>query len=125
MTVTVAELRGIDLFDAVADAEEIGVSDAELSEQVVRRAQRSGMAPDQYAQQVVQGGQLPALVAEVRRGKPLATVMEAATIVDGAGAAVDLEALREDTTTPEVEVDDDGRPFHVHDDGAVHYLDEQ
>ena len=49
------------VLDAVADAEQLGVTDAELSDQVVRRAQRAGVTPDQYAQQVVQGGQLPML----------------------------------------------------------------
>ena len=53
--------------------------------------------------------------------------MEAATIIDAAGDAVDLEALRDDLVpggADDAEVDDDGRPFHVHADGAVHYLDE-
>ena len=114
------------VLDAVADKEELGITDAELSDQVVRRAQRAGVQPQEFAQQVVQGGQLPALIAEVRRGKALAMVMEAATIVDEAGTPVDLEALREEPAAgPDVEVDDDGRPFHVHSDGAVHYLDEQ
>ena len=115
------------VLDAVADKEELGVTDAELTDQVVRRAARAGVSPDQYAQQVVQSGQLAGLVSEVRRGKALATVMESATITDSAGAAVDLEQLRDDMESPEadVEVDDDGRPYHVHDDGTVHYLDQQ
>ncbi len=115
------------VLDAVADGEQLGVTDAELSDQVVRRAQRAGVTPDQYAQQVVQGGQLPLLVQEVRRGKALATVMEAATIVDEAGEPIDLEALSDDIGggASDVEVDEDGRSFHVHADGSVHYLDEQ
>ena len=113
------------VLDAVADKEELGVDDSELTDQVVRRAQRLGISPDEYASQVVQGGQLPLLVQEVRRGKALATVMEAATIVDAAGEAVDLERLREDVGTPtDVQVDDEGRRYHVHGDGEVHYLDE-
>jgi len=114
------------VLDAVADAEQLGVNDAELSEQVVRRAQRAGVSAEQYAQQVVEGGQLPLLVQEVRRGKALATVMEAATIVDTEGQPVDLEAIQaQGPEGPEVEVDENGRPYHVHGDGEVHYLDEQ
>ena len=115
------------VLDSIADKEEIGVNDAELTDQVVRRAQRAGVSPDQYAQQVVQSGQLQGLVAEVRRGKALASVMEAATITDGAGNAVDLEELREDLVPQgpdDTEFDDEGRPFHTHADGTVHYLDE-
>jgi trigger factor len=115
------------VLDAVADREELGVTDAELTDQVVRRAARANVSPDEYAQQVVQSGQLAGLVSEVRRGKALATVMESATITDSNGAGVDLEQLRDDMTSPEadVEVDDEGRPYHVHDDGTVHYLDQQ
>ena len=115
------------VLDAIADGEEMGVTDAELTDQVVRRAQRAGVSPDQYAQSVVQAGQLQGLVAEVRRGKALAAVMEAATITDSAGNAVDLEELREDLVPSggnDTEFDDEGRPFHTHADGSVHYLDE-
>jgi trigger factor len=114
------------VLDAVADAEELGVTDAELTDQVVRRAQRAGVSPDQYAQSVVQSGQLQGLVSEVRRGKALATVMEAATIVDASGNPVDLESLRDDLAPgDDTQLDEDGRPFHTHGDGTVHYLDEQ
>lgn len=114
------------VLDAVADAEELGVTDAELTDQVVRRAQRAGVSPDQYAQSVVQSGQLQGLVSEVRRGKALATVMESATITDASGNPVNLDDLRDDLTPNEdTQVDEDGRPFHTHADGSVHYLDEQ
>ncbi len=113
------------VLDAVADREQLGVNDAELSDQVVRRAQRLGVTPDQYASQVVQGGQLPVLVQEVRRGKALALVMEQAAITDEAGGPVDLEQLRDDLGGKgDVQVDEHGRRFHVHGDGQVHYLDE-
>jgi trigger factor len=116
------------VLDAIADQEELGVNDAELTDQVVRRATRAGVSPDQYAQSLVQSGQLSGLISEVRRGKALATVMEAATIKDTSGNVVDLDQLRDDmsggTGGEDPQVDDDGRPYHVHDDGAVHYLDE-
>ena len=114
------------VLDAVADAEELGVSDAELTDQVVRRAQRAGVSPDQYAQSVVQSGQLQGLVQEVRRGKALATVMESATITDTSGNKVDLESLRDDMApADDTQFDESGRPFHTHGDGTVHYLDEE
>jgi len=114
------------VLDAIADQEELGVNDTELTDQVVRRAARAGVSPDQYAQSLVQSGQLSGLISEVRRGKALATVMEAASIKDSAGNIIDLEQLRDDMSAPssDAEIDDEGRPYHVHDDGAVHYLDE-
>ena len=112
------------VLDAVADAEQIGVTESELSDQIVRRAQQARVSPEQYAQTLVEAGGLQGLVAEVRRGKALATVMRAATIQDSSGAAVDLEELREDLSRDDTDHDEDGRPFHTHPDGSVHYLDE-
>ena len=50
------------------------VSQEELTEHLMRRAASSGMSPDQFAQAVVEGGQVPMLVGEVARGKALAVV---------------------------------------------------
>jgi len=116
------------VLDTIADAEQLGVSEAELSDQVVRRAQRAGVSPNDYAQSIVQSGQLQGMVQEVRRGKALATVMQSATVTDSAGNPVDLEELRDGLGSGEgdsdVQTDDEGRRFHVHDDGSVHYLDD-
>jgi trigger factor len=83
------------ILDAIADKEEIGVSDADLSDQVVRQAQRSGVSPEVLAQQIMQSGQLGALVGDVRRGKALALVTQNAQITDASGRPVSLDALRE------------------------------
>lgn len=85
------------VLDAVADAEEITVTNDEFSEQLVRRAMRAGISPDQYFQSVMQQGAVPFLVAELRRGKALALVLEAATVTDTEGKPVDISALREDS----------------------------
>ena len=114
------------VLDAVADAEQVEINDAELNDQLIRRAARAGLAPQDFATRLLQAGQLPGLIADVRRGKALATIMESATISDASGNVVDLEQLRDDMGSPEAEVetDDDGRPYHLHDDGSIHYLDE-
>jgi trigger factor len=82
------------ILDAIADKEELGVSDAELTERVVTQAQQYGVPPQEFAQQLTQGGNLPALVADVRRSKALATVLERANVTDASGRAVELEHLR-------------------------------
>jgi trigger factor len=108
--------------DAVADAEQIGVNDAELTEQVVRRAQGMGVTPEQYAQQVMQNQQLGALVAEVRRGKALAHLLEVATVTDSSGRPIDMESIARETSGEAM--DEQGRRYHTHADGSIHYLDE-
>ena len=82
------------ILDAIADKEELGVSDAELTERVVTQAQQYGVEPQEFAQQLTQGGNLPALVADVRRSKALATVLERANVTDASGRIVELEHLR-------------------------------
>jgi len=82
------------LLDAVADAEQLGVSDAELTEHVIAQAARYGVSPQEFAQQLTEAGNLPALVSDVRRSKALATVLDRATVTDGSGRPVDLSALR-------------------------------
>jgi trigger factor len=85
------------ILDSIADAEAVSVSDAELTEYIVRQAQRYGMAPQEFADQIVQAGNIAALVADVRRNKALATVLESAAVTDASGNKVDLSAL----STPE------------------------
>jgi trigger factor len=82
------------ILDAIADKEELGVSDAELTERVITQAQQYGVSPQEFAQQLTQGGNLPALIADVRRSKALATVLERANVTDESGRAVELEHLR-------------------------------
>ncbi len=81
------------ILDRIAEVEELAVSEAELSTWLVQQAPRYGMSPDQFAQELVNAGQVPAAVAEVRRGKALAHVLEHATVTDTAGTTIDLAAL--------------------------------
>ncbi|HEY2204564.1 MAG TPA: trigger factor [Pseudonocardia sp.] len=78
------------LLDAVADAEEVGVTDMELTQQIVSQAQRFNISPEEFLQRTQQAGQLGAVYADVRRGKALASVVRRATVTDGSGAEVDL-----------------------------------
>ncbi len=91
------------VLDAIARKEELGVTEADLTDQIVRRAQRAGVPADQFAQQVVGSGQLASLMAEVLRGKALALVLEHAKITDASGREVDLDALAEQPPAPVAE----------------------
>ncbi|WP_448624637.1 trigger factor [Geodermatophilus sp. URMC 64] len=98
------------ILDAIADAREITVDNDDLSAQIIAQAQRNRMSPEQYAQQLQQGGNIAEFVADVRRTKALAQLLEQTTIKDASGNVVDLEALRPQTAEPQVimeEVDDD------------------
>ncbi|QLY30258.1 trigger factor [Nocardia huaxiensis] len=81
------------LLDTVAEAENTQVGQDELYERIIFQAQRYGMSPDQFIQQIQQAGQLGAVFADVRRGKALAGVVIKATVTDTAGNTVDTAEM--------------------------------
>ncbi|WP_330290987.1 trigger factor [Streptomyces sp. NBC_00576] len=97
-----AAVKGIKtqfVLDELVNKEKLNVNQEELTEHLMRRAASSGMSPDQFAQAVVEGNQVPMLVGEVARGKALAVVVEAATVKDTNGEIIDLDDEEEDETT--------------------------
>ncbi|MDJ0357000.1 trigger factor [Paenarthrobacter sp. PH39-S1] len=81
------------ILDTIADKEEIGVSQPELIDYIVSSASQYGMEPNQFAQMLDSSGQVPMIVAEVRRRKALAAVLAQATVTDTNGDAVDLSSF--------------------------------
>jgi len=79
------------LLDAIAEAEELKVSEQELIQYLMQAAQQYGMDVNEFIKVVDQNGQIPMFVAEVARRKALAVVLEAATVVDTKGKKIDLE----------------------------------
>jgi trigger factor len=86
------------VLDEVAGELELGVDQQELTEHMVRRAQQSGQDPQEFANHMFEHNHIPELVAEIRRGKALAQIVESATVTDGSGNVVDLKNLRPDGT---------------------------
>lgn len=81
------------VLDKIAEVEDLQVNDAELSQWLMQEAQRYNMAPDQFADQLVQSGQVQGAVSEVRRAKALAHVLESVNVVDKSGNKIDLESV--------------------------------
>jgi trigger factor len=59
----------------------------------MQQAPRYGMAPDAFAQALVEAGQVPMAMADIRRAKALAKVLESAKVVDTNGLVIDLAEL--------------------------------
>ncbi|MFC4127507.1 trigger factor [Nocardia rhizosphaerae] len=81
------------LLDAIAEAENTQVGQQELTERILFQAQRYGMSPEQFIQQVQQAGQLGAVFADVRRGKALAGVVGQVKVTDSEGNVVDTTEM--------------------------------
>jgi len=88
-----SSLKSDFLLDAIVASEEVQVTEIELTEYLVRTSQRYGMAPQQFAEELQKAGQIQQLVAEVTRGKALASVLGRITVKDVSGNVIDLEAL--------------------------------
>jgi trigger factor len=80
------------VLDTLADRDDVEVSQAEITEYLIRQAPQYGMTPDQFAQAVAQAGQVGAIVGDVRRSKALSVVLEQAVVRDSAGNVVELSA---------------------------------
>jgi trigger factor len=86
------------VLDKIANELEVGVDQQELTEHMVRRAQQSGQDAQEFANHMFEHNHIPELVAEIRRGKALAEIVESATVTDGSGNVVDLKRLLPDGT---------------------------
>ena len=84
------------VLDKIAETEEVSVGETELSAWLIQQSPRYGMSPDAFAQALVEAGQVPMAIQDIRRAKALAVVLESATVVDADGNVVDLKALDAD-----------------------------
>lgn len=88
-----SSLKSDFLLDAIVQAEDVQITEVELTEYLMRTSQRYGMAPQQFAEELQKAGQIQQLVAEVTRAKALASVLGRITVKDASGKVIDLEAL--------------------------------
>lgn len=97
---TERNLRTQFILDAIAEAEEVEVTQPELIEYLISASQQYGMNPNEFAQMLDSSGQVNALVGEVSRRKALAAALAGAVVKDTEGNVVDMEEF---TTPPEEE----------------------
>lgn len=95
------------LLDQVAEEANTEVSQDELMQHIMFQAQRYGMDPNQFIQQIQQANQLGSLFADVRRSKALADVIEQVTVVDAEGNTVDTSEFFGTAEDADVDADAD------------------
>ncbi|MDQ1512859.1 MAG: trigger factor [Microbacteriaceae bacterium] len=78
------------LFDAIAEAEQITVSQDELAQYLVQSAQQYGMQPQEFVEVLQQNNQLPSMMSEVARSKAISVLLGRVKVVDTNGQPVDL-----------------------------------
>ncbi len=77
------------LLDALGDDLDIQVGQDDLTERLVTTSRQYGIQPQELLGYLQQQNQLPAMFADVRRGKTIAAAVEAATVSDTDGNVID------------------------------------
>jgi trigger factor len=78
------------LLDTLAEKLQVKVGQSELLDYLVNASRQYGMDPNTFIKTVDEQGQIPAMIAEVGRSKAVAVALRQVTVVDSAGAPVDL-----------------------------------
>lgn len=95
------------LFDAVAEAEQIRVSQDELAQYLVQSAQQYGMQPQEFVEVLQANDQLPSMMSEVARSKAIAVLLGRVKIVDTNGQPVDVSDFVAVADAPEDVADEE------------------
>ncbi|MCL2490218.1 MAG: trigger factor [Propionibacteriaceae bacterium] len=96
-------LRSRLILDKLADdATDITVTQEDLSELIVNRAQEDGVTPDQEAQHMMEHNHLAEWMGEIRRGKALMQLVSRVAVKDTDGRKVDISRIRPDGTLGEM-----------------------
>ncbi|MCG5216262.1 trigger factor [Streptosporangium sp. KLBMP 9127] len=98
------------VLDKIAKQEELGVSESELTNFVVRRAMELNVAPNTLAQHLADNDQLTLAMVEIVRDKAKSVVGDAAKVTDEAGNEVDLKAIYTEINPPSEEESEDEAP---------------
>ena len=88
------------LLDTIAEAEEVKVSQDELTQYLIQGAAQYDMEPGEFIKVLDSNGQIPGMIGEVARGKALAIVLSKAKVVDSNGDDVDMTEFTAPVTGP-------------------------
>ncbi|HZU81007.1 MAG TPA: trigger factor [Acidimicrobiales bacterium] len=108
-----AAVRGDLALRALADAEQIEVTDEELDEAIADMAEQAGVAAKELRRRLEHAGRLPAVRSDRRKAKALAWLLEHVEVVDDEGNPVSPDDLRIDATGG------DGADSHDEQSGAA------
>ena len=95
------------VLDKIAEEHSIGVDQVDMTQHILRKAQSDGVPPQQITEHLKEHPHhVDEYAMEIRRGKALAMIVEAAEVVDSNGDKVELASLREDGTYALVDQDE-------------------
>jgi trigger factor len=85
------------ILDKVAEEHSLDVDQNDFTQHIVRKAQADGVPPQQVADHLKEHPHhIEEYMLEIRRGKALAMIVEAATVTDSNGSVIELARLQDD-----------------------------
>jgi trigger factor len=102
------------LLDAIAEKEEVKVSQDELTQYLIQGAAQYGMEPGEFIKVLDENGQIPAMIGEVARAKALAVVLDKANVVDTKGKKVDVSEFTAIANSSDEDFVEAEAPEHDH-----------
>jgi len=88
---------------ALADAESVEVTDADIEDEVKRLAERTQLKPAEIRRQLDRADQMPAVRSDIRKTKALEWLSDHVEVVDEEGRAIDRASLVPDLPVQESE----------------------
>jgi trigger factor len=85
---------------ALADAEEIEVTEEDIDEEIARLAEALEQPPAQVRRNLVNADQMPAVRSDLRKAKALAWLVEHVDVVDPEGQPIDRAELEAQPAPP-------------------------
>jgi trigger factor len=101
------------LFDAVAEQENVEVSQDELAQYLVQAAQQYNMQPQEFVEVLQQNNQIPSMIAEVARSKAIAVLLGKVKVVDTEGRPVDVSDFVAAASPADVADEETDEPVQV------------
>lgn len=99
-------LRAQVLLDAYGDANEVEVSQQDLTELIFRKAQQNNTSPQDEVNHMMEHNHMGEWMQEVRRTKALTAICAAATVEDTAGNAIEFPSPAAEADVAEVEAEE-------------------
>jgi trigger factor len=87
---TEKSIRAQIILDKLADDTQVGVTQEDLTELLIQKAQQSGTTPEQEANHRIEHNHMPEWMGEIRRSKALGAIVAQTKVTDTDGNAVEL-----------------------------------
>jgi trigger factor len=100
-------IRAQIILDKIAEERAIPVSQEDLTQLLLQKAEENGSTPDEEAKHMVEHNHMAEWLGDIRRGKAVGLIVNSAKVVDASGRQINVAGLRSDGTFAQAEAQSD------------------